>query len=158
MKKMIGKLAYVVLESVFFLSIYAISLNMRDVSVPLLLVMGIAVFRTARSVSFNKVFEWLREPFCTVEPDSCGAGANVHSKGSIFGDLLECPICTGTWASVVLYGLYCWQPRLGTVLVYVLALAGISETLHWLNDLLEWSGRLTRVLSGKISPDPDAKG
>jgi hypothetical protein len=118
-------------------------------------ILGLAANRCARTLSFNTVAKPVRDPFCTVKPDSCKAGDNVHAKfehgwRAAIGQLLECPICTGTWSALVLYGL--WSTRLQPI-VYVLAVASFSEGIHWFYDLLEWSARACRCVAGKISPD-----
>jgi hypothetical protein len=119
-----------------------------------LVLMGLATMRAAQSLSFNEIGEPIRNLFCTVEPDSCGAGNNVHPKnGSVLGSLLSCPICTGTWAGLAIYALWLVVPNVGTVLVVVLAIACMSQLLHYLSEVLSWGARAFRVLSGAIAPD-----
>jgi hypothetical protein len=124
------------------------------------LIFSLAVFRTARLVSFNEVAEPFRAAFCEVKPDDCGAGENVHPRGRgaryVIGSLLACPICSGTWAALVLYALYVIAPAFGWMLAIVLALAGASELFHWAGECLEWGGRAARCVSGLISPDREA--
>lgn len=119
----------------------------------------LATFRAARTLSFNEVAEPLRAPFTEVKADSCGAGADVHPRGDglryVIGSLLSCPICTGTWSALALFTLWVLVPVIGKPLVYVLAIAGGSEIMHYFTCLLEWAGRLSRVTSGKISPDKE---
>jgi len=122
---------------------------------------GLAVYRGARTLSFNEVAEWIRAPFCYTKPDSCGAGENVHpieGKGEqvyVIGSLLSCPICTGTWVSLGLFVIYSLFPDFGTALVVVLGMAAVNELLHYVSEFFSWIGRLARVLSGTISPDKE---
>lgn len=126
------------------------------------LAFALSVFRMSRTISFNEVMEWLREPFTIVEKDSCGAGENVHprkDKGKeveVIGILISCPICTGTWCALFLFVVWSlFPPKISNALILTLGLAGASEILNYFAMLLEWSGRLARVLSGAISPDKE---
>lgn len=154
------KVSLIVLDITFLLvigvlaSVKGIHLTFVEV-----LILGLATVRMARALSFNEIFEWLREPFTKVEPDSCGAGADVHPKfedghKAAIGGLLSCPICTGTWSALALLSLWVLVPTYGRYLAYALALAAISEFIHYSMCLMEWGGRLARVTSGRIAPDP----
>ena len=154
-----------VLELTFFAVIIittAISRNVISVSQNWFYVLfGLAVYRGARTLSFNEVAEWIRAPFCYTEPDSCGAGENVHpidNKGDeiyVIGSLLSCPICTGTWVSLGLFVIYSLFPDFGTALIIVLGMAAVNEVLHYISEFFSWIGRLARVISGTISPDKE---
>ena len=147
----------IALDVLFVSIIMAISYIKGEIAIPEWYMFGLmclATMRLAQTVSFNEIAEPLREPFCEVTKDSCGAGENVSSKnGSVIGSLLACPICTGTWAALALYTVYLVVPTVGTVLVYVLAMAAGSQLLHYVSECLSWAGRLFRVLSGAVSPD-----
>jgi len=118
-------------------------------------ILGFAVIRLTRTISFNTVMEPFRRHFTQVLLDDCGAGDNVHPRGkpnSIrhnIGELISCPICVGQWVAVALIWIWAYAP----VVVYIFAIAGISEMFHWLFDLLEWHGREARCISGHVSPD-----
>ena len=152
------RVAFVALDAVFFGIIGLVShWSPPMVDLGLLPFFALAVFRMARTISFNEIGEPLRAPFTEVKADSCKAGADVHPRGNglryVIGSLMSCPICTGTWSALALYTLWVALPDVGKTLVYVLAFAGASELLHWLACGLEWGGRVARVASGKISPD-----
>ena len=125
-----------------------------DLTITSLIVIGLATIRLARTISYNGVGEPLRKYFTRVAPDSCGAGMNVEPVGTgiryTIGELIACPICSGTWSAFVM--VVCWQYI--PAVVYVFAVAGASEFLHWLMEKYEWEGRQARVTSGQISPDP----
>lgn len=157
-------LYFVVFEAIFMVCVFVLSAT-RDIPVMSLQVLpffALAVFRMARTISFNEVAEPIRFPFTVIKPDSCGAGANVHPRGVgiryAIGSLISCPICSGTWSALALYGLWIVFPSFGQTLVYVLAAAGGSEMLHWLACNWEWNGREARVNSGKKSPDENSGG
>jgi hypothetical protein len=155
------KFSLIALDTVF-LGAIAVLANVSNVRLTFVevLILGLATVRMARALSFNEIFEWLRDPFTKVEPDSCGAGADVHPKfesgpKATIGGLLSCPICTGTWSALMLLALWILVPVYGRYLAYALALAAVSEFIHYVMCALEWGGRLARVTSGKISPDKE---
>ena len=118
-----------------------------------LALLGFGAYRGGRSLSYNGVFAWLREPFCKVVPDSSGAGDGVEPKyerglmGSI-GACLSCPICTGTHVGSFMLTLIALWPSLGITLMYGLAIAGMAEFIHWFAEMLEWRGREARENAG----------
>jgi hypothetical protein len=120
---------------------------------------SLATLRSAHAISYNAIFEWLRAPFTRVTKDSCGAGMNVEpafeGPAGVIGELLACPICSGTWAALALVSMLVVFPTVGNFLLHVLAAAGASELLHRLVERLEWSGRQARVISGAVSPDQE---
>ena len=139
-----------VFGAVLFIGAYFIHF---DLTITELIILGFATIRVARTLSFNGVGEPIRKYFTVVIPDDCGAGSNVHPKGTgirkAIGELIACPICTGTWAAAIMIFIWSYAP----VVVYVFAVAGVSEMFHWFFDVLEWNGRQARCISGKISPD-----
>lgn len=157
---LLRKLGFFGLEIAFFGTIIGVAHYRQVTPEPwFLALLAFAAFRTARTITFNEIGESLRAPFTEVKPDSCGAGANVHAKGtgllSVIGGLIACPICTGTWAALILFSLFVFYEPVGRTLVYVLAIAGAAEVLHWGSEALEWTGRKNRVIAGSISPDEE---
>lgn len=115
----------------------------------LVIVGGLATFRAARTISYNAVMAWLRAPFCKVVKDSSGAGDSVEPKdGSVVGELLACPICSGTWAALALVVTVLYLPAMGWALITVLGMAGISEAVHWRCEREEWQGRAAMEQAG----------
>jgi hypothetical protein len=149
-------LRYIGIELVFFALILLASLRVERLLelapahlAALAVLGGFAVFRSARTISYNGVMAWVRAPFCEVVRDSSGAGNSVEPKpGSVFGELLACPVCSGTWAALVLVNLFLYAPAVGWVLLVVLGLAGMSEALHWQAERAEWQGRAAREDAG----------
>ena len=127
-----------------------------ELSLVNLAVLGLATIRMARTISFNGVGEPLRKWFTKTTPDNCNAGENVEPAGTglcyAIGELISCPICSGTWSALVMVVLWAIAP----VAVYVFAVASVSEALHWAYEFLEWRAREARVMSGLISPDNKA--
>lgn len=158
------KLTLIVLE-VIFVGIIAGVTHMRGLVIPppwMIVVFILATLRTAHTISFNEVAEWLREPFCYVKKDSCGAGSDVHARTDrggfveAIGGLLSCASsCSATWSALMLYTVWLLFPAFGTTLALVLAFAGGSEILHYVTQFFEWGGRLARVSSGAVCPDEE---
>lgn len=118
--------------------------------------LGLAAFRLGRSVSFNLIGQPLRELVgVKEEPDSSGAGNNNHAKGAglrrVLGELVCCPICSGTWAALALVLVNSLNPRLGLVLVLALGAAGLAEFVNWLSEAGQWVGRGAREVSGLLN-------
>ena len=143
------ELSFVALVALASLRISTLASYTPAMLVALLVLGSFASLRMARTISYNAVCAWLRKPFTHVVPDSSGAGDSVEPKpGNVLGELLACPICTGTWSALVLVNLVLWVPSFGQALVLVLGLAGVSECLHWRAERDEWQGRHARELSG----------
>lgn len=158
------KLTILGLEGVFFLTVVVVAVVKGSPIPPvwMLPLLILATMRTAHTISYNEVMEWLREPFCYVAKDSCGAGDNVHARTDrggfveAIGGLLSCPsACSPTWAALGLYTLWAFRPDVGTAVIIVLALAGGSEFMHYVTQFFEWGARKSRVDAGKIAPDKD---
>jgi hypothetical protein len=115
--------------------------------------LGIAAFRGGRAIAFNEVFKWLRDIFgVVVSADPSGAGHVTVATGNgaklSLGQLVTCPICSGTWFGLALLAIWTLHPGMGRALIYVMAAAGVAELLHWLSEYLGWGGRLYREQSG----------
>lgn len=115
--------------------------------------LGLAAFRGGRAIAYNFIFKWLRDLFGVREvDDSSGAGRSNEATGTgirhALGELVCCPICSGTWVGVALLLIYALLPEVGTALIYALAAAGVAEVLDWLSDFLSWNGRSAREQAG----------
>lgn len=147
------RLCMIAIEGVFFGSIVTIAVTNPITDMPwwLLVLLPLAAMRAGVTIAENEVMAWLREPFCITAPDSCGAGDSVSPKpNSVFGSLLSCPICSGTWSALVLVGLYALLPSVGTLLILVLGTAGGAEFLYYAKENNAWSARYARVRDGRL--------
>lgn len=146
------KLTLIGLEIAFLIAAFLIGDRLPPLEGWLLFVaLGFASFRAGRAIAFNYIFKWIRTPFDIEEvPHSSGAGSDNHAKGvgykKAIGELLCCPICSGTWAVLVLLGLS--NLPIGRALIWALAAAGVAEVLHWFSLTFEWGGHLSRELTG----------
>lgn len=110
------------------------------------LLLALASFRLTRLIVYDKITEFIRNPFIDeiVEVNEAGESETyyVPKKGLIkgfFGELLSCYWCTGVWSSIALSVLFLLQPNIATPIILVLAVAGLGaliETLlqKWLNN------------------------
>ena len=151
------RLAYVTLTSVLLTLVTALglrrqkkdsTLQLRDVAL-----LGLAAFRLGRLVSYDRVMEPLRSSFTHTVPDPTGAGESVEPKGvgwqRSVGELISCPICSGTWiAAALLYGLE-FAPGPTRVLIMIMSAMGLGELLDSLNEWLCWNAQAARKQSGK---------
>lgn len=140
----------------FFTEIYVISTkieNILDAPVFVWVLIGFATLRLAHTVSFNGVAEWMRFLFVKEVEDTSGAGNSLEAKDGFFnviGQLLTCPICSGTWSAMFLVSVYVFSQTIGLAFIIVLGVAGISEMLHWASETFEWTGRSAREVSGTL--------
>ncbi|HEX2979218.1 MAG TPA: DUF1360 domain-containing protein [Anaerolineaceae bacterium] len=119
-----------------------------------LILLGFATLRLGRLIAYDLVTEPLRSPFTRTVPDETGAGDSVEPKNDgwrlSIGQLISCPICSGTWAGAALVaGLYAW-PGPARLFITILAAVGVAEVLNALIESLSWSGQLARTRSGEI--------
>jgi len=144
---------HIVFVALFLMAVVTISVyKFAEMNYFTLIALAFASFRCGRAIAFNFVFDWLRKPFTKVVKDSSGAGDSVEATGTglryAIGDMLCCPTCTGTWSAMILYATYSIIPNLGMALIYILAAAGLAETLHWQSEKNEWEGRESRENAG----------
>lgn len=110
--------------------------------------LGLATYRTARMITYDLVAEPLRAPFTETEPDAYGTAEDVVPEGTgvrrALGELLSCPICTGTWISAgLVYGLHV-APRLTRVFLAIMSAIGLAELLTYASEAMEWWGKVER--------------
>ena len=113
-----------------------------------LLLLGLSSFRVGRMIAFEGVAAPLREPFTTTQPDASGAGQTVVAAGRgtrrVFGELMSCPICIGTWvAAGLVYGLHL-LPRPTRVFLTIMGTTGVAELCYSLTEALDWNARAAR--------------
>lgn len=89
-----------------------------------------ATFKTARTLSHDRVTSFVRQPFVEGEAgagDERPAGEGLQRA---IGELVTCTRCVGTWAAA---GLACTQivaPRFGRLLTWTLGAAAASDYLQ----------------------------
>lgn len=120
-----------------------------------LALLGFATYRLGRLAAYDKVTEPLRRPFTRTQPDPSGAGDTVAPRGRgvqrALGELLSCPICTGTWiAAGLVYGLNL-IPEATRAFLGIMSAIGIAELLNAATEALQWTGVAERREAGAKS-------
>ena len=118
-----------------------------------LAMLGFATYRLGHLISFDKVTEPLRLPFTETRMDDFGAAMTVEPRGEgvqrALGELISCPICSGTWAAAALVYLVNLFPGPGRIFITMLGAIGIGEVLHALTEQLSWTAALARKRVGR---------
>lgn len=158
-KNMEERATYLALTGSFLAVLAAIGLKRRraddvlDLPAKDLAMLGLATYRMARLASFDKVLEPIRLQFAEVKPDQFGADTTVEPRGEgarrALGELICCPICTGTWiAAALTYGLH-YLPGPTRLLVTIMSAIGMGELLHSLTEVLHWKAWEARKHVGR---------
>ncbi|NLG73771.1 MAG: DUF1360 domain-containing protein [Chloroflexi bacterium] len=119
-----------------------------------LVLLGLATLRLGRLVSYDLIAEPLRRPFTRTVPDETGAGDTVAPRDESglkrsLGQLISCPICSGTWiAAALVYGLHL-LPNATRLFLAVFSTTGLAEILNALTEALSWTGQYARTLTGE---------
>ncbi len=104
-----------------------------------------AVLRMGRLLAYDGVMQPFRGWFVKVVPHYTGNGDTTESRGGdnlrgALGDLLSCPICSGTHAaSITLLTMTFW-PDFGLALVIVTFGIGVAEILNAVIEGYQWHG------------------
>jgi hypothetical protein len=96
-----------------------------------LVMLGLATFKAARTVSRDQVTSFIREPF--VEEEAHDGGEEPVQTGDLrqaIGELVTCSRCVGTWVAAGLTTTQVVAPRFGRLLTWTLAAAGTNDFLQ----------------------------
>jgi hypothetical protein len=158
-KQLEKRLTYIALSSTFVVLLAIFNLlrprrKQGDASIKPFdyILLGLSVFRMGRMVSYDTVMEPYRAPFTQVVPDDSGAGDTVEPRGEgwrrAIGELISCPICSGTWiAAVLVYGMQV-APGPTRALMAIMSVIGIGEVLNAATEALSWNAQLARERVG----------
>jgi len=100
--------------------------DMKELSFKEALLIILASTRMTRILVFEKILKHFR--------DALKKRENLYVIGTIHS-MVTCPWCAGVWVTLFVIVLYFLVPY-GTVLVYVLALAGLATVVILLSNLL----------------------
>ena len=96
-----------------------------------LVVLGLATFKAARTISRDEVTSFLRDPF--VEGEAGDGDEQPVESGDLrqaIGELVTCSRCIGVWVAAGLAATQMLAPRLGRILTWTLAGAGVNDWLQ----------------------------
>ncbi len=141
------RLTYSALSSIFISALTAFSLHQQrkrkgiNVTPFELVQLAFASYRLGRMVAYDKIFEAYRSPFAQTVPDPTGAGDTTMPRGrgvrEAIGELLTCPICTGTWIAAGLFYLLNLFPAMGRAILTIFSSIGIAEFLNAATEAFE---------------------
>jgi hypothetical protein len=96
-----------------------------------LVVLSAATFKAARTISRDDVASFIRAPFVEGEAGH-GADEPVETGDlqQAVGELVTCSRCVGTWAAAGLVTTQIAAPRVGRLLTWSLAAAGVNDFLQ----------------------------
>jgi hypothetical protein len=99
------------------------------------LVIILASYRMTRILVFEKIFKYLRDAFKRKE--------KLYIIGTL-SSIITCPWCAGVWVTLVIISFYFLIPY-GTLLVYVLALAGVASLVILISNIMHmWTEGMQR--------------
>ncbi len=95
-------------------------------------VLSAATFKAARTLARDEVTSFLREPFVEGAAHSGEDEEPVQTGGmeQAIGELVTCTRCVGTWAAAGLAATQILMPRVGRLLTWSLASAGVNDFLQ----------------------------
>jgi hypothetical protein len=124
-----------------------------------LLVLALASFRLAHLLVFDRITDFIRDPFLKKElvTDEHGAAKIEKKPANKLGYLLTCYWCTGIWTSAALVGLRAFSPRIGRPVVLVLAVAGAQSLMEAAVRFSLRTGRYLEKEAEKVSDEQEAQ-
>ena len=120
--------------------------DIRDLSLKEAVLVILASYRMTRILVFEKIFKYLRDVLKKRE--------NLYVIGTLHS-IVTCPWCAGVWVTLIIIVFYFLVPY-GTLLVYVLALAGLASMVILSSNLLHmFTERRQRIHNREKCPDND---
>lgn len=101
-------------------------IDIEELTLKEAIVIILASYRMTRILVFEKIFKYFRDVLKNRE--------NLYLIGT-FSSIITCPWCAGVWVTLTIIVFYFLVP-FGTLLVYVLALAGIASIVILYSNIL----------------------
>ncbi|MBO0962594.1 DUF1360 domain-containing protein [Neobacillus sp. MM2021_6] len=100
-------------------------------------IFSLSSFRLTRLLVFDKITEFIREPFFdeVVEENEEGEKDVYYLPKKtgfkkFMGELLSCYWCTGIWAAALIIVFYYISPAVSTPIILILAVAGLAAIVE----------------------------
>ncbi|GAX89370.1 DUF1360 domain-containing protein [Effusibacillus lacus] len=92
----------------------------------------LASYRFTHLIVFDKITEFLRDPFLRKKRivNSEGHPSTKKVPTSMFGYLLNCYWCAGVWSAIFLGGGYLLFPRIALPFIFIFSIAGAQAILE----------------------------
>ena len=111
-----------------------------------------STFRLGRLIAYDRVTQPYRAPFTETVLDSYGASETVVPKQygwrRVIGELISCPICSGTWVAAALVYALQIAPGPARIFITIMGTIGAGEILNALTEALSWGGESSRKQVG----------
>ncbi|NSL52251.1 DUF1360 domain-containing protein [Calidifontibacillus erzurumensis] len=121
---------------------------MKKISWMTYIMLILASYRLTHLIVFDKITEFIRDPFMTVvyKKDAHGHTYRKKVPKNNFGYLLNCYWCSGVWSALLIGMAYLLKPKLTQRFIFILSLAGAqsiietfvgvgTKTIHYLSSL-----------------------
>lgn len=153
------KLGYLIFSVLWLVEVYLISLEwdkLANVSPLYWVLVGLATVTIAHTISFYPVGSWFRAPLTEIKRDTAGGVDGVEPKAglhpilAVAGELICCPICSGTHGATLMLLVFTLNSNFGWALAAAAALSSVNMLLHWTSEKLQWEGRLALQQSQSI--------
>ncbi|MFH0758757.1 MAG: DUF1360 domain-containing protein [Bacteroidota bacterium] len=102
-------------------------IEIEDITLKEAIVIVLASYRMTRIIVFEKIFKYLR--------DMVKQRDKLYIIGTV-GNIITCPWCAGVWVTLIIVVFYYLVPY-GTLLTYVLALAGVASIVILYSNMLQ---------------------
>jgi hypothetical protein len=99
----------------------------EDITLKEAIVIVLASYRMTRIIVFEKIFKYLR--------DVVKRRDSLYIVGTV-SNIITCPWCAGVWVTLIIVVFYYLVPY-GTLLTYVLALAGVASIVILYSNMLQ---------------------
>ena len=120
--------------------------DIRDLTMKEAVLVILSSYRMTRILVFEKIFKHFR--------DALKKRENLYVIGTIHS-MVTCPWCAGVWVTLIIIVFYFLIPY-GALLVYVLALAGLTSMVILISNLLHmYTERKQRLHNQDKSPNND---
>lgn len=107
-----------------------------------LTILALASFRLTRLIVFDKITEFLRDPFFDeIEEENEEGKMEVYYLPKqtpikkFIGELLSCYWCTGVWVSAAVVSGYLFLPAVFVPIILVFAVAGLAALVETIVQL-----------------------
>lgn len=101
------------------------------------ILLSIATFRLTRLFVYDKITQFLRNPFIHEYEEMLEDGTietYIEIKGTglrrFLGELLSCYWCTGVWCAAIIYAGYLTLPDYFSPIIIILSIAGCASFLE----------------------------
>ncbi len=105
---------------------------MRNLTWMTYLMIILASYRFTHLIVFDKITEFLRNPFLKKKKvvDEDGHVSTKNVPASKIGYLLTCYWCTGVWSAILIGTAYLFVPRIALPVIFILSIAGAQAILE----------------------------